>query len=64
LLYFDSTKFDGVLVVRTRPTIRAWNLTLMRQREKLELDAHVLGLLKLHDESTGGGFMVTSEKEV
>ncbi|GJU65134.1 hypothetical protein Tco_1246969 [Tanacetum coccineum] len=50
LLYFDSTKFDGVPVVRTRPAIRAWNSTLMRQREKLELDAHVLGLLELHDE--------------
>ncbi|GKB36219.1 hypothetical protein Tco_0881161 [Tanacetum coccineum] len=33
-------------------------------REKLELDAHVLGLLELNDESTGGGSMVTSEKEV
>ncbi|GJV76828.1 hypothetical protein Tco_1508412 [Tanacetum coccineum] len=63
LLYFDSTKFDGVPVVRTRPAIRAWNSTLMRQREKLELDAHVLGLLELHDESIGGGSMVTSEKE-
>ncbi|GJQ99524.1 hypothetical protein Tco_0522509 [Tanacetum coccineum] len=63
LLYFDSTKFDGVPVGRTRPTIRAWNSTLMRQREKLELDAHVLGLLKLYDESTGSGSMVTSEKE-
>ncbi|GJW44986.1 hypothetical protein Tco_0073785 [Tanacetum coccineum] len=39
------------------------NSTLMRQREMLELDAHVLGLLELHDESTGGGSMVTSEKE-
>ncbi|GJW53916.1 integrase, catalytic region, zinc finger, CCHC-type containing protein [Tanacetum coccineum] len=63
LLYFDSTKFDGVPVVRTRPAIRAWNSTLMRQREKLELKEHVLGLLELHDESTGGGSMVTSEKE-
>ncbi|GJS63140.1 peptidase C48, SUMO/sentrin/Ubl1 [Tanacetum coccineum] len=63
LLYFDSTKFDGFPVVRTRPAIRAWNSTLMRQREKLELDAHVLGILELHDESTGGGSIVTSEKE-
>ncbi|GKF48744.1 hypothetical protein Tco_0141995, partial [Tanacetum coccineum] len=42
LLYFDSTKFDGFPVVRTRPAIRAWNSTLIRQREKLELDAHNL----------------------
>ncbi|GJU84675.1 hypothetical protein Tco_1292221 [Tanacetum coccineum] len=63
LLYLDSTKFDGVPVVRTRPAIRAWNSTLMRQREKLELKEHVLGLLELHDESTGGGSMLTSEKE-
>ncbi|GJS90549.1 hypothetical protein Tco_0773185 [Tanacetum coccineum] len=43
--------------------IRAWNSTLMRQREKLELNAHVLGILELHDESTGGGYMLTTEKE-
>ncbi|GKF96448.1 hypothetical protein Tco_0289183 [Tanacetum coccineum] len=64
LLYFDSTKFDGFPIVRTRLAIRAWNSTLMRQREKLELKEHVLGLLELHDESTGGGSMLTSEKEV
>ncbi|GJW70099.1 integrase, catalytic region, zinc finger, CCHC-type containing protein [Tanacetum coccineum] len=63
LLYFDSTKFDGFPIVRTRPAIRAWNSTLMRQREKLELKEHVLGLLELHDESTGGGSMLTTEKE-
>nr|GEY12536.1 hypothetical protein [Tanacetum cinerariifolium] len=64
ILYLNSTKFNGVLVVRTRLAIKAWYSTLMRQREKLELKEHVLGLLKLHDESTGGGSMVTSEKEV
>ncbi|GKC29720.1 hypothetical protein Tco_1037014 [Tanacetum coccineum] len=64
LLYFDSTKFDGFPIIRTRPTIRAWNSTLMSQREKLELKEHVLGLLELHDESTGGGSMLTTEKEV
>ncbi|GKD69315.1 hypothetical protein Tco_1323405 [Tanacetum coccineum] len=35
----------------------------MRQREKLELDAHVMGILELRDESTSGGSIVTSEKE-
>ncbi|GKB17253.1 hypothetical protein Tco_0851176 [Tanacetum coccineum] len=57
LLYFDSTKFDGVPVVRTRPAIRAWNSALMRQREKLELDAH--NLIKKAKEKL---FIVCSER--
>ncbi|GJY87027.1 hypothetical protein Tco_0501655, partial [Tanacetum coccineum] len=56
----DISKIDWCGYIHT---IRAWNSTLMRQREKLELKELVLGLLELHDESTGGGSMLTSEKE-
>ncbi|GKC57059.1 hypothetical protein Tco_1084657 [Tanacetum coccineum] len=56
----DISKIDWCGYIHT---IRAWNSTLMRQREKLELKEHVLGLLELHDESTGGGSMLTTEKE-
>ncbi|GKB52723.1 hypothetical protein Tco_0903476, partial [Tanacetum coccineum] len=36
LLYLDSTMFDRFPVVRTRPTIKDWTSTLMRQRQDLE----------------------------
>ncbi|GKD10194.1 hypothetical protein Tco_1189879, partial [Tanacetum coccineum] len=52
LLYLDSTKFDEFLVVRTRPTIRKWSSYLMKQRQELELNDRVLGLLELHGEWT------------
>ncbi|GJY14963.1 ulp1 protease family, C-terminal catalytic domain-containing protein [Tanacetum coccineum] len=52
LLYLDSTKFDRFPVVRTRPTIRDWTSTLMRQRQDLETKHRVIGCLDLHDEWT------------
>nr|GEY14417.1 hypothetical protein [Tanacetum cinerariifolium] len=72
LLYLDSIKFNKFSVVRTRPTIRNWSSYLMKQRQKLELKDHVVGLLDLHDEwneaevqeSKGFiGFLETFEKE-
>ncbi|GKB08466.1 ulp1 protease family, C-terminal catalytic domain-containing protein [Tanacetum coccineum] len=50
LLYLDSTKFDRFPVVRTRPAIRDWTSTLMRQRQDLETKHRVIGCLDLHDE--------------
>ncbi|GJZ64014.1 hypothetical protein Tco_0620435 [Tanacetum coccineum] len=69
-----SAKFDRFPVVRTRPAIRGWTSTLMRQRQKLELEEHVLGLFELYNEWTDVelqgnegfivvGSMVNSEKE-
>ncbi|GJS35671.1 hypothetical protein Tco_0534053 [Tanacetum coccineum] len=69
-----SAKFDRFPVVRTHPAIRRWTLNLMRQRQKLELEEHVLGLFELHNEWTDvelqgnegfivAGSMVTLEKE-
>nr|GEX12507.1 hypothetical protein [Tanacetum cinerariifolium] len=49
-LYLDSTKFDGFLVVQTRPAIINCSSNLMKQRQELELKEHVMGLLELHDE--------------
>ncbi|GJV71950.1 hypothetical protein Tco_1491945, partial [Tanacetum coccineum] len=43
LLYLDSTKFDRFHVVHTRPAIRDWTSTLMRQRQDLETKEHVIG---------------------
>ncbi|GKC69838.1 hypothetical protein Tco_1115721 [Tanacetum coccineum] len=70
----DSAKFDRFPVVRTRPAIKGWTSTLMRQRQKLELEEHVLGLFELYNEWTDVelqgnesfivvGSMVNSEKE-
>ncbi|GJW47902.1 peptidase C48, SUMO/sentrin/Ubl1 [Tanacetum coccineum] len=75
LLYLDSTKFDRFPVVRTRPAIKGWTTTLMRQRQNLETKEHVIGCLELHSEwteselhdtegfTTGSSFE-NSEKEV
>ncbi|GJR89288.1 ulp1 protease family, C-terminal catalytic domain-containing protein [Tanacetum coccineum] len=74
LLYLDSTKFDRFPVVRTRPAIRDWTSTLMRQRQDLETKHHVIGCLDLHDEWTEsecqeaegftmGSSLETSERE-
>ncbi|GKC50455.1 hypothetical protein Tco_1073200 [Tanacetum coccineum] len=52
LLYLDSIKFDRFLVVRTRPAIKGWTSTLMRQRQDLETKEHMIGCLELHDEWT------------
>ncbi|GKA23665.1 reverse transcriptase domain-containing protein, partial [Tanacetum coccineum] len=52
LLYLDSTKFDRFPVVHTRPAIKDWTSTLMRQRQDLETKEHVIGCLDLHDEWT------------
>ncbi|GJY03490.1 hypothetical protein Tco_0369430 [Tanacetum coccineum] len=52
LLYLDSTKFNRFSVVRTRPTIRKWSSYSMKQRQELELNDRVLGLLELHGEWT------------
>ncbi|GKC34926.1 hypothetical protein Tco_1047310, partial [Tanacetum coccineum] len=52
LLYLDSTKFDRFHVVHTRPAIRDWTSTLMRQRQDLETKEHVIGCLDLHNEWT------------
>nr|GEY79210.1 hypothetical protein [Tanacetum cinerariifolium] len=51
-LYLDSTKFDRFPIVLTCPAIRNWSSYLMKQRQKLELKDHVIGLLELQGEWT------------
>ncbi|GJU94879.1 hypothetical protein Tco_1319635 [Tanacetum coccineum] len=58
-----SAKFDRFPVVRTRPAIRGWTLTLMRQRQKLELEELVLGLFELHNEWTDVDMYLIKEVE-
>ncbi|PWA53398.1 ELM2 domain-containing protein [Artemisia annua] len=52
LLYLDSTKYEKLPVVRTRPAIKNWSSVLMGQRQELELKEEVIGTLKLHEEWT------------
>ncbi|GKD77111.1 hypothetical protein Tco_1339732 [Tanacetum coccineum] len=67
LLYLDSTNFESVLVVRTRPTIKSWALYLMKQRQDLELKKRVVGLLPINSDWTKAemeeaeGFIVSAE---
>ncbi|GKA24671.1 hypothetical protein Tco_0710704, partial [Tanacetum coccineum] len=49
---FTFLIFNRFPVVCTRPTIRDWTSTLMRQRQDLETKEHVIGCLELHDEWT------------
>ncbi|GKC29253.1 hypothetical protein Tco_1036547 [Tanacetum coccineum] len=51
-LYLDSTKFDRFPVVRTCSAIKDWTSTLMRKRQDLETEEHVIGCLDLHNEWT------------
>ena len=52
LLYLDSTKYERIPVVRTRPAIKKWSSLLMGQRQDLELKEEVMVTLKLHEEWT------------
>ncbi|GJU32911.1 hypothetical protein Tco_1176500, partial [Tanacetum coccineum] len=72
LLYLDSTDFESLPVVRTRPAIKSWTSYLMKQRQELELKRHVVGLLPINSDWTKAemeeaeGFIVfaeNSEKE-
>ncbi|PWA71217.1 hypothetical protein CTI12_AA283080 [Artemisia annua] len=48
LLYFDSTKFEGLPIIRYRPAIKNWNSSLMNQRQKLEIEREEIGTMELH----------------
>ncbi|GKD51468.1 hypothetical protein Tco_1280444, partial [Tanacetum coccineum] len=61
LLYLDSIKFDRFHVVRTRPAIKDWTSTLMRQRQDLETKEHVIGCLDLHNKWTEFELQETKE---
>ncbi|GKF53834.1 hypothetical protein Tco_0160744, partial [Tanacetum coccineum] len=67
LLYLDSTNFESVPVVRTRPAIKSWTSYLMKQRQELELKKHVVGLLPINSDWTKAkmeeaeGFIVFAE---
>ncbi|GJX60901.1 hypothetical protein Tco_0292291 [Tanacetum coccineum] len=69
----DSTNFESVPVVRTRPAIKSWTSYLMKQRQELELKKRVVGLLPINSDWTKAemeeaeGFIVSaenSEKEI
>ncbi|GJR15986.1 peptidase C48, SUMO/sentrin/Ubl1 [Tanacetum coccineum] len=67
LLYLDSTNFESVPVVRTRPAIKSWTSYLMKQRQELELKKRVVGLLPINSDWTKAemeeaeGFIVSAE---
>ncbi|KVI05038.1 hypothetical protein Ccrd_016632 [Cynara cardunculus var. scolymus] len=53
LLYVDATRCKKVNIVRERPAIKSWNMSLLRRREAAEIDEGGFGLggyiLKLHE---------------
>ncbi|PWA74957.1 hypothetical protein CTI12_AA247680 [Artemisia annua] len=50
LLYFDSTKFEGLPIISYRPAIQNWNSSLMNQHQKLEIEREEIGIMELHGE--------------
>ncbi|GKE41962.1 hypothetical protein Tco_1469246, partial [Tanacetum coccineum] len=52
LLYLDSTKFDRVPIIRSRPAIKNWSTKNMRTRQDLEIEGEAFGKLEFYGEST------------
>ncbi|GJS69592.1 hypothetical protein Tco_0702433 [Tanacetum coccineum] len=52
LLYLDSTKFESISHVRSRPVIKDWNSTFMKKHLELEIKQGTLGDLELQGEWT------------
>ena len=51
LFYLDSTKYEKVPVLRTRPAIKQWSSFLMKKRQELELKEECFGMSELFSES-------------
>ncbi|GKC07585.1 hypothetical protein Tco_0999195, partial [Tanacetum coccineum] len=52
LLYLDSTKLESLPHVRSRPAIKDWNYTFMKNRLEHEIEKGVFGDLELQGEWT------------
>ncbi|GKE10466.1 hypothetical protein Tco_1414017, partial [Tanacetum coccineum] len=50
LLYLDSTKFDRVPIIRSRPAIKNWSTKNMRTRQDLEIEGEAFGKLEFYGE--------------
>ncbi|GKC81061.1 ulp1 protease family, C-terminal catalytic domain-containing protein [Tanacetum coccineum] len=50
LLYLDSTKFDRVPIIRSRPAIKNWSTKNMRTRQDLEIEDEAFGKLEFYGE--------------